>query len=137
MVESTLSGSGFIRLFVDLGPQMADLLKQLIKQNVAVGYIKRILDGFKEDELSAMKTDPDHPTTELSTSSRQPLADPLTNREQEILELLGQRMQNKEIAAKLFISPKTVKKHLDNIYGKLNVSNRHQAVEKARKVEIL
>ena len=66
-----------------------------------------------------------------------PLVDPLTNREQEILELLGQRMQNKEIGVKLFISPKTVKKHLDNIYGKLNVSNRQQAIEKARMLGVL
>jgi ATP/maltotriose-dependent transcriptional regulator MalT len=47
------------------------------------------------------------------------------------LDLLAQRFQNKEIAEKLFISPETVKKHLNNIYGKLEVSSRRQAVEKA------
>lgn len=45
---------GFIRLFVDLGPRMAGLLKQLIEQNVAVDYIGRILAAFKEDEDRAM-----------------------------------------------------------------------------------
>jgi LuxR family maltose regulon positive regulatory protein len=145
---------GFIRPFVDLGPRMADLLKQLIKQNIAVGYIKRIMDAFSEDEQHGLLSDSLHhgsltphrrssasdidlppPTSTFHTS--QPLVEPLTNRELEILVLLAQRMQNKEIGANLFISPKTVKKHLDNIYGKLNVSNRQQAVEKAETLGIL
>jgi LuxR family maltose regulon positive regulatory protein len=128
---------GFIRLFVDLGPQMADLLKQLVKQNVALNYIGAILAAFKDDELRAMQDESDHLTAQLPPLSTQPLVDPLTNRELEILNLLVQRQQNKEIAAKLFISPKTVKKHLDNIYGKLNVSGRQQAVEKAEALGIL
>jgi ATP/maltotriose-dependent transcriptional regulator MalT len=53
------------------------------------------------------------------------------------LDLLAQRFQNKEIAEKLFISPETVKKHLNNIYGKLNVSSRRQAVEQAMALGIL
>jgi len=68
--------------------------------------------------------------------SNQPLVEPLTNRELEILDLLAQRLRNKEIAANLFISPRTVKKHLDNIYSKLNVNSRQQAVEKAETLGI-
>lgn len=63
--------------------------------------------------------------------------EPLTNREIDILELLSQRLQNKEIAEKLFISPETVKKHLQNIYQKLNAANRREAVENARNLDIL
>jgi len=122
---------GCIRLFVDLGPQMADLLKQLIEQNVAVDYIGRILDAFKQDEHRATQDESDQLT------SPPPLVEPLTNRELEILDLLAQWLQNKEIAEKLFISPETVKKHLNNIYGKLSVSNRRQAVEKAEILGIL
>jgi LuxR family maltose regulon positive regulatory protein len=84
---------------------------------------------------SASDIDLPPPTSTFHTS--QPLVEPLTNRELEILVLLAQRMQNKEIGANLFISPKTVKKHLDNIYGKLNVSNRQQAVQKAEILGIL
>jgi LuxR family maltose regulon positive regulatory protein len=128
---------GFIRLFVDLGPQTADLLKQLIKQNVAVGYIGRILAAFKEDESRAMQDESDHLTDQSPPLSSQPLADPLTNRELEVLDLLVQRLRTKEIAAKLFISPETIKKHLNNAYRKLNVSSRLQAVERARTLGIL
>jgi LuxR family maltose regulon positive regulatory protein len=129
--------NGFIRLFVDLGPQMADLLKQLIKQNVAVNYIGGILAAFKEDEDRAMQDESDHLSAQSSPLGNQPLVERLTNRELEILNLLGQWLQNKEIAAELFISPLTVKKHLDNIYGKLNVSGRRQAVEQAQNLGIL
>ena len=109
---------------------MADLLKQLIEQNVAVDYIGRILAAFKQDERSALQGESDHLTG-------RPLADPLTNGELDVLELLAQRLQNKEIAESLFISPETVKKHLNNIYGKLNVTGRRQAVDKAEKLGIL
>jgi LuxR family maltose regulon positive regulatory protein len=60
---------GFIRLFVDLGPQMADLLKQLIEQNVAVDYIGRILTAFKEEEDRAMPGEFDHLITQSQPSS--------------------------------------------------------------------
>jgi LuxR family maltose regulon positive regulatory protein len=128
---------GFIRLFVDLGPQMADLLKQLIKQNVAMGYIGQILAAMREDEHKAMQDESEHIVTQSQPSSTQPLVEPLTNRELEILELVMQRLSNRDIAAKLFISIQTVKKHLSNIYGKLNVSKRWQAVEKAVALGIL
>jgi LuxR family maltose regulon positive regulatory protein len=132
---------------------MADLLKQLIKRNIAVGYAGRILAAFSEDEhgISPDSSHPESPSPHLRSSASysdfriptstfhtsQPLVEPLTNRELEILDMLVQRLQNKEIAAKLFISPETVKKHLNNIYGKLNVSSRRLAVDKAKKIGIL
>jgi ATP/maltotriose-dependent transcriptional regulator MalT len=67
----------------------------------------------------------------------QPPIEPLTNREIDVLNLLDQRLSNKEIAEKLFISTTTVKGHLQNIYGKLNVSKRREAVEKAYTLGIL
>ncbi|MEN8803797.1 MAG: response regulator transcription factor, partial [Thiogranum sp.] len=79
----------------------------------------------------------DQPDTDQPLSTTQPLFEPLTNRELEILNLLAQRLNTKEIAVKLFISPTTVKKHLNNIYGKLTVNNRQQAVAKARQLNII
>ncbi|MFC1824400.1 LuxR C-terminal-related transcriptional regulator [Thermodesulfobacteriota bacterium] len=128
---------GFIRVFVDLGPQMAYLLKRLINQNVSVGYIGKILAAFREDEQRAIQVESPPPKTQSPPLSTQFLVEPMTKREEEILNLLAQRLSNKEIADKLFISPETVKKHLNNIYGKLGVSKRLEAVEKAVAMGIL
>jgi DNA-binding CsgD family transcriptional regulator len=61
----------------------------------------------------------------------------LSEREVEVLALLAEGCSNKEIAERLFVSPHTVKTHVSNLYGKLEVSRRTQAVQKARELAIL
>ncbi len=130
---------GFIRLFMELGPKMADLLNRLANQRVAVRYVGQLLAAFRNEEqvvvpdASGQDILPPRPPVSPSLHP-QPLIEPLTNRELEILTLLEQRLRNKEIAAKLFISPETVKRHTINIYGKLNVHNRREAVAKAQEL---
>jgi DNA-binding NarL/FixJ family response regulator len=65
------------------------------------------------------------------------LAEPLTERELEILRLLAEGASNKEIAAKLFLAEGTVKNHVTNILGKLGVTGRLQATNKARELGLL
>jgi ATP/maltotriose-dependent transcriptional regulator MalT/ActR/RegA family two-component response regulator len=73
----------------------------------------------------------------LSPAAYPPLVEPLTNRELDVLSLLVQRLSNKEIADQLYISTTTVKGHLQNIYGKLNVNKRREAIERAKRMGII
>ena len=65
------------------------------------------------------------------TKKRSQTVELLTNRENEILDYLAKGYLYKEIATELFISMETVKKHIHNIYGKLHVQNRTEALNKA------
>jgi len=134
---------GFIRPFVDLGPSMADQLKRLHRKKIARDYIGKILAAFEQEgdqmvlpEANGRPTAPARQPRHPSPLSP-PLVEPLTNRELDVLELLAQRLSNKEIADKLFIAAETVKGHLRNIYQKLEVKKRREAVEKAKKLGIL
>jgi len=133
---------GWIRPFVEPGSPMINLLKGLQKRNVAVDYIKKLLSAFGDDKQVGGPEAADRPSASAYKPLRpsappQPLVEPLTNRELDVLELLAQRLQNKEIADKLFVSTETVKAHLKNIYQKLNVSKRREAVSRAMDLGIL
>jgi LuxR family maltose regulon positive regulatory protein len=141
---------GFVRLFVDLGPRMAELLEELRRQGVAPEYISQILAAFAptDDGRPTTKAGLDPSSVAASTLARGPSSPPaadatggsvelLTNRELEVLELMAQRLTNKEIATQLVLSVGTVKQHAYNINQKLNVKGRRQAVTKATSLGIL
>ena len=134
--------AGYIRPLVELVPPMADLLKRLQQQNIAVDYIGGILAAFRDDEQAVVPEAADQPTASTRQFRHpsllsQPLIDPLSNRELDVLELLAQPLSAKEIAEKLYISTTTVNTQLRNIYGKLDVNKRREAVEKAKKIGAL
>ena len=112
---------GFIRIYVDLGPGMAILLGRLQSREPSEEYIASILNVFA-----------DVSTLAAHSEGTKQLIEPLTDREALILELLAKRYSNKEIAAELVISPATVKRHTINLYKKLSVHNRREAVSAAR-----
>jgi NarL family two-component system response regulator LiaR len=67
----------------------------------------------------------------------QPLAEPLSERELEVLDLIAAGLTNSEIAGRLFIAKGTVKRHVNNIYGKLQVHHRAEAIARARELGLL
>ena len=70
-------------------------------------------------------------------ATAQPLADPLSQRELEVLDLIAAGLTNPEIAGRLFIVTGTVKRHINNIYGKLEVRHRAEAIARARELGLL
>lgn len=122
---------GFIRTFVDLGPKMAELLAHFADKGSEADYIRQILAAFPgQPHIAEIQR-------QVVVAAGDDLTEPLTRREREVLVYLGKWLSDKEIAQELVISPRTVKKHASNIYGKLGVKNRMQAVEKAKDLGLL
>ncbi|MCL5995773.1 MAG: LuxR C-terminal-related transcriptional regulator [Chloroflexi bacterium] len=118
---------GYVRTFVDLGEPMAALLREVASQGIARAYAGRLMAAFR----STKRLDEGH------AAQVQPLVDPLSDREREVLCRLVDGQSNQEIARALHITDNTVKAHLKHIYGKLDVSSRRQAVIKARQLDLL
>jgi LuxR family maltose regulon positive regulatory protein len=127
----TLARSGgFVFPFVEFGAPMAELLRKLSPDDDNTAHVGRILSAFRGTE------DTGAAGGELRVAN-QALLEPLTDRELEVLGLLGQRFQYKEIAARLFISPHTVNSHLKIVYQKLGVRGRRQAIARALELGLL
>jgi LuxR family maltose regulon positive regulatory protein len=129
---------GYIRAFVDEGAPMASLLRRAHAAGMAPGYVVRLLAAFREGsppsgpEPTVLEGRPSGPAR-----TGDPLVEPLTAREGEILRLLAAGASNRDIAAKLFVSTSTVKGHVHHIIGKLGVKARTQAIAKAHALKLL
>lgn len=121
---------GFIRIFVDEGPPMARLLTIAFRQRLATEYVRRLLAAFSVDQPV-----PDALVTMQTEQSQ--LVEPLSERELEVLHHIAEGLANREVAARLYLSLNTVKAHTRNIYGKLDVHSRTQAVARARDLGLL
>ncbi len=128
---------GFVRVFVDLGPRMPGMLSRLAGQGFAVETIQRILAAFRDEEVRVKAEEGAARPMPRPSPRVVVLVEPLTGREREILTLLREPLSGKEIARRLTISSQTVKRHMSNIYGKLGVHNRWDAVRTAESLGIL
>jgi LuxR family maltose regulon positive regulatory protein len=121
---------GFVRTFVDEGPPMARLLYEALSRGIATDYVRRLLAAFPTAEPAQAS-----PPGTLAPESE--LIEPLSQRELEVLQLMAEGLTNPEIASSLFLALNTVKTHASNIYGKLGVHRRTQAVARARALGLL
>jgi LuxR family maltose regulon positive regulatory protein len=122
---------GYVRLFVDEGQPMAELLGIAISQNIACDYASKLLAAFPESVLSAI------PTNKGSRANTQLLVEPLSDREIEVLRLIAEGCKYKEIAERLVVSINTIRHHTRNVYGKLHANNRTQAIGRAKELNLL
>ena len=123
---------GFIRTFVDEGLPMAQLLSEAAAHGIMPDYTARLRAAFEAEEQKGEDGSYLPPAPPA-----QPLAEPLSQRELEVLRLIAQGLSNREIGERLFLAVDTVKGHNRRIFGKLMVRRRTEAVAKARSLGIL
>lgn len=125
----------YVRIFVDEGGPLAALLAQVAGSESPVAeYARRLLAAFPGAAPNAPP-----PIRAHTAASRAPhvLAEPPTEREIEVLRLIEAGCSNQAIAAALVVAISTVKKHINNLYGKLGVQSRTQALMRARELDLL
>jgi LuxR family maltose regulon positive regulatory protein len=123
---------GYVRVFLDEGKPIETLLKIGATKwdQERSAYARKLLAAFYADEAG-------RPAPPAETGPGESLIEPLTEREIEVLYLVAAGWSNREIADKLVISIRTVKKHVENIHGKLGVRNRIEAAARARELNLL
>jgi LuxR family maltose regulon positive regulatory protein len=126
---------GWIRTFVDLGMPMIDVLKISVQHQSGQTYAQQVLKACQWEYRKIAHSKPVE--TFKPRISEQPPHNVLTPREIDILPLLAEGLSNKEVAARLYIAPVTVKTHLQNIYKKLNAKNRIEALKVSRQIGII
>ena len=124
---------GFKRVFLDMGPPLYSLLEQLIPPDIPARSTS-LTDAYVHDLRNAF-----HLQNQAAGASTRAhgLFNHLTDREKDILRLLAEGLTNKQIANQLVVAPSTIKQHLKNIYRKLEVHSRTQAVARGRELNIL
>jgi LuxR family maltose regulon positive regulatory protein len=118
---------GYVRVFVVEGPPMARLLRGAASRGIAPYSARRLLAAFP-----AAGPRSDGPSAAPSAD-----VELLSERELEVLRHIATGLTNREIGARLYLSPYTVKAHARSIYDKLGAHSRTQAVAKARELGIL
>ncbi len=114
---------GYVRIFVDEGPAMMALLEVAAKRRIAPNYVRHLPAAFG--------------VAENRPPAKQGLIEPLSDRELDVLRLLGTDLDGPAIARELVVSLNTLHTHTKNIYSKLGVNNRRTAVRRAEELQLL
>ncbi|HEX3621956.1 MAG TPA: LuxR C-terminal-related transcriptional regulator [Acidimicrobiales bacterium] len=114
---------GHVRLFLDEGPRLRALLEPVARHGASAAYARRLLEG--------------RPDAARHAGKRQPLVDPLSDRELDVLRLLASDLSGPEMARELTVSLNTLRTHTKSIYAKLGVGNRRAAVRRGDELRLL
>ncbi|MEZ4659194.1 MAG: LuxR C-terminal-related transcriptional regulator [Caldilineaceae bacterium] len=125
---------GYLRTFVDYGPAMQQLLQHAAAANMAPIYVGQLLAAFSPN---AKITPPTPPQAPIPGPQSPQLVEPLNARETQILRLMAAGLMHQQIADELYLALNTVKWHARNLYGKLGVSRRGAAIQRARELNLL
>jgi LuxR family maltose regulon positive regulatory protein len=131
---------GYVRIFVDEGAPMTQLLLEAAAREIMPDFTDRLLTAFEsEDPFDyAQDRQTGKGKSRLSSApSPQPLIEPLSQRELDVLRLFRTELSGPEIADELMIALSTVRTHTKNIYSKLNVNNRRAAVKRAKELDLI
>ncbi len=117
---------GYVRVFVEAGKSLLPVLRQCMEQDIVPDYAARLLAVFHaEGMFPAEKSESDLPRVQT-----------LSERELEVLRLMSVGLSNPQIAEQLFITVGTVKRHVHNIFLKLEVSNRRDAIAHVHELDV-
>jgi len=125
---------GYMRVFIERSTPMASLLSDLRSRGVKTEYITKLLEAFHLPEEAAT---PGPDDTTLLRSACANLIEPLSERELEVLRLLNSHLSVPEIAGEMLIAPSTLRTHIRNIFLKLDVHGRLEALQKAQQLGLL
>jgi LuxR family maltose regulon positive regulatory protein len=134
---------GFISIFVEEGPLIAEALKRLLRQgsldNVQAGHARNILAAFSRTDLLDSSTGASLSKEQASkiVDKNEVPVESFSDRELEVLRLMAEGLKYEEIAARLFISLNTVRSHVKALYGKFNVNNRTRAIAIAKELKLI
>ena len=131
-------GCGWRRVFTNPGVLMGAMLHKLAREEVYAAKTKSLLAQIArtadfEPQLNRQPSAEQHPSPEVDEL----FIEPLSRREIEVLSLMADKLTNKEIACRLYISPLTVRNHTVRIYDKLQVDDRRQAVQRAQQLGVI
>ncbi len=128
---------GYVRMFLDEGPSMMQLLREAAAREIMPDYTAKLLAAFEAEQKRSAGESPLPDWQSQSSPVLQPLIEPLSQRELEVLRLLKTELSGPEIAHELVISLSTVRTHTKSIYSKLNVNNRRAAVKRAEELHLI
>jgi LuxR family maltose regulon positive regulatory protein len=121
---------GYVRIFADEGEPMVRLLRQAMARGIALKYVSKLLASCDASEYESVRAS-------SSRTCAQPLLEPFSKRELEVLRLLTTDLSTPEMAQELFVSVHTVRSHVKRIYSKLNVHRRMDAIQRAEELELI